>query len=39
VAEGLTATGKRHFYIGSDVGNVTANDSQPATAQDSPPGR
>ena len=38
VAEGLTATGHRHFYIGSDVNSVTANEQQPATAQDSPPG-
>ena len=38
VAEGLTATGRRHFYIGSDVNSITANDTQPATAQDSPPG-
>jgi prepilin-type N-terminal cleavage/methylation domain-containing protein len=38
VAEGLTATGKRHFYIGSDVNSVTANEQQPATAQDAPPG-
>lgn len=38
VGEGLTATGKRHFYVGSDVNSVRANESQPATAQDSPPG-
>ncbi|HEX8068636.1 MAG TPA: prepilin-type N-terminal cleavage/methylation domain-containing protein [Pyrinomonadaceae bacterium] len=38
VAEGLTATGKRHFYVGSDVNNVRANETQPATAQDPPPG-
>ena len=38
VGEGLAATGKRHFYIGSDTNGVTANETQPATAQDSPPG-
>ena len=38
VGEGLTATGRRHFYIGSDVNNVKSNDTQPATAQDPPPG-
>jgi prepilin-type N-terminal cleavage/methylation domain-containing protein len=30
--EGLTATGKRHFYIGSDVSNVTASADGPANA-------
>ncbi len=38
VGEGLQATGKRHFYYGSDVNTVRVNESQPATAQDSPPG-
>ncbi|MFL6211491.1 MAG: prepilin-type N-terminal cleavage/methylation domain-containing protein [Pyrinomonadaceae bacterium] len=38
VGEGLQATGKRHFYVGSDVNTVRANETQPATAQDSPPG-
>ncbi|HYX41332.1 MAG TPA: prepilin-type N-terminal cleavage/methylation domain-containing protein [Pyrinomonadaceae bacterium] len=38
VAEGLSATGKRHFYIGSDTNGVTANETQPATPQDAPPG-
>ena len=38
VSEGLSATGKRHFYIGSDVNTVRTNEQQPATAQDSPPG-
>jgi prepilin-type N-terminal cleavage/methylation domain-containing protein len=38
VAEGLTATGKRHFYMGSDTNGVRSNETQPATAQDPPPG-
>ena len=38
VGEGLQATGKRHFYIGSDVNTLRVNETQPATAQDSPPG-
>ena len=35
---GFSATGKRHFYIGSDVNTVRANETQPATPQDAPPG-
>ncbi|PYS89245.1 MAG: hypothetical protein DMF64_18200 [Acidobacteria bacterium] len=38
VAEGLTATGKRHFYTGSDVNTVRANETQQAGPQDPPPG-
>ena len=38
VSEGLTATGKRHFYMGTDTNGVTANATQPATAKDPPAG-
>ena len=38
VAEGFSATGKRHFYIGSDVNTLRVNETQPASAQDAPPG-
>jgi prepilin-type N-terminal cleavage/methylation domain-containing protein len=38
VSEGFGATGKRHFYIGSDVNTVRANETQPAGPQDPPPG-
>ncbi len=36
--EGLGATGGRHFYIDSNVGNVRANASGPAGPNDSPEG-
>ena len=35
---GLTATGSQYFYIGSDVGAPTTNQSKPASAQDPPVG-
>ena len=35
---GLTATGTRFFYIGSDVGAPTSNQEKPATAEDPPVG-
>jgi prepilin-type N-terminal cleavage/methylation domain-containing protein len=31
---GLTATGSRFFYIGSDVGTPTSNSEKPATPED-----
>lgn len=31
---GLTATGNRYFYIGSDVGRPTSNNEKPATPED-----
>jgi prepilin-type N-terminal cleavage/methylation domain-containing protein len=31
---GLTATGSRFFYIGSDVGTPTSNNEKPATPED-----
>ena len=33
-ATGLTATGSRYFYIGSDVGRPTSNSEKPATPDD-----
>jgi hypothetical protein len=35
---GLTATGTRFFYIGSDVGTPTSNQEKPASAEDPPVG-
>jgi prepilin-type N-terminal cleavage/methylation domain-containing protein len=35
---GLTATGSRFFYIGSDVGTPTSNSEKPATPEDPPAG-
>jgi prepilin-type N-terminal cleavage/methylation domain-containing protein len=35
---GLTATGNRHFYIGSDVGTPTANNDKKASPDDPPVG-
>jgi len=35
---GLTATGSRFFYIGSDVGTPTSNNDKPATPEDPPAG-
>ena len=35
---GLTATGNRYFYIGSDVGSATSNNDKPATPEDPPAG-
>ena len=35
---GLTATGSRFFYIGSDVGTPTSNSDKPATPEDPPAG-
>ena len=36
--EGLGATGKRHFYIDANVGNVRVNNNGPAGPNDSPSG-
>ncbi|MFN2455563.1 MAG: type IV pilin protein [Pyrinomonadaceae bacterium] len=35
-ADGVNATGKRHFYAGSDVGGIRVNSEQPATSNDEP---
>ena len=35
---GMTATGSRYFYIGSDVGQATSNGEKPATPEDPPAG-
>jgi len=35
---GLTATGSRFFYIGSDVGTPTSNNEKPAGPDDPPAG-
>jgi general secretion pathway protein G len=35
---GLTATGSRYFYIGSDVGQATSNGEKPAGPEDPPAG-
>lgn len=35
---GLTATGTRYFYIGSDVGTATSNSEKPAGPEDPPAG-
>ena len=34
VTEGVSATGKNHFYLDSDTNTIHVNDSQPATASD-----
>jgi len=35
---GMTATGSRFFYIGSDVGNATSHNEKPAGPDDPPAG-
>jgi prepilin-type N-terminal cleavage/methylation domain-containing protein len=35
---GMTATGSRFFYIGSDVGQATSNGEKPASPEDPPAG-
>ena len=37
--EGLSATGKRHFYLDSNIGSTRVSDTQPATADDPPLGQ
>jgi prepilin-type N-terminal cleavage/methylation domain-containing protein len=39
VSEGVQATGKNHFYMGSDSNTIHVNDAQPATAADPPIGQ
>lgn len=34
VSEGISATGKNHYYLDSDTNTIHVNDSQPATASD-----
>jgi hypothetical protein len=34
ISEGVSATGKNHFYLDSDTNTIHVNDSQPATASD-----
>ena len=34
ISEGVSATGKNHFYLDSDSNTIHVNDAQPATASD-----
>lgn len=34
ISEGVSATGRNHFYLDSDTNTIHVNDSQPATASD-----
>ena len=36
VSEGISATGKRYFYIDPNVSTIRVNDEKEATAEDSP---
>ena len=36
VAEGLNATGRRHFYVDPSISTIRENPDQPATASDPP---
>ncbi|HEY0080282.1 MAG TPA: prepilin-type N-terminal cleavage/methylation domain-containing protein [Pyrinomonadaceae bacterium] len=37
-SEGMAATGKRHFYIDSNINTIRVNTTGPASAEDSPEG-
>lgn len=39
VGEGVSATGKNHYYVDSDTNTIHVNDQQPATATDPPIGQ
>jgi prepilin-type N-terminal cleavage/methylation domain-containing protein len=39
VSEGVSATGKNHYYVDSDTNTIHVNATQPATAQDPPIGK
>jgi prepilin-type N-terminal cleavage/methylation domain-containing protein len=39
VSEGVQATGKNHFYLGSDANTIHVNESQPAAVTDPPIGK
>ena len=39
VTEGVSATGKNHFFLDSDSNTIHVNNSQPATAADPPIGQ
>jgi prepilin-type N-terminal cleavage/methylation domain-containing protein len=39
VSEGVSATGKNHFYLDSDSNTIHVNPSQPATVSDPPIGQ
>ena len=39
LSEGVSATGKNHFYVDSDTNTIHVNDSQPATKDDKPIGQ
>ncbi len=39
VTEGVSATGKNHFYLDSDSNTIHVNPTQPATASDPPIGQ
>jgi len=38
-AEGVSATGKNHYYVDSDTNTIHVNANQPATATDPPIGQ
>jgi type IV pilus assembly protein PilE len=39
VSEGVSATGKNHFYMDSETNTIHVNETQPATASDPPIGQ
>ena len=39
VSEGVSATGKNHFYMDSETNTIHVNETQPATATDPPIGQ
>jgi prepilin-type N-terminal cleavage/methylation domain-containing protein len=39
VADGVSATGKNHYFVDSDSNTIHVNDAQPATAADPPIGQ
>src|SRR5215475_4628811 len=39
VSEGVSATGKNHYYVDSDTNTIHVNATQPATATDPPIGK
>jgi hypothetical protein len=39
VSEGVSATGKNHYYVDSDTNTIHVNATQPATVADPPIGK
>ena len=39
VAEGVSATGKNHYFVSSDTNTIHVNESEPASASDKPIGQ